>query len=472
MRYYLHAWFNHHINNKLRLLVIFGALILSAILPSMASQRVIILISLLLLGGSTVVIFMHWAPLGLLSLIIATLLVPFAIGTGTQTSINVTVLLLTLLMGLWLFDMIVQKRQLKLTPSKTNLPLVAFIIVSVFSFISGQLPWFIFAQSAPLLSQVGGLAVFFLSAGAFLLVANQIKEIVWLERLTWLFLILGGSYIAGQLLPMLGQVTNRLFQNGSTGSLFWVWLVALAFSQSLFNQGLSLHWRLALGALVLSTFYVNIVQGQTWTSGWLPPLVSVVVINWAFTSRFGFLVTTAAAAVATVNLQRISSFVMVGGNAYSLMTRLEAWRILGEIVKVNPILGLGPANYYWYTPLFPILGYSVVFNSHNNYVDIIAQTGLLGLGCFLWFVWEVGRLGWQLRSRVPEGFARAYVIGALGGLAGTLAAGMLGDWFLPFVYNIGLNGFRASVLGWLFLGGLVVLEKTTNNSSKNTTDPI
>jgi hypothetical protein len=84
---------------------------------------------------------------------------------------------------------------------------------------------------------------------------------------------------------------------------------------------------------------------------------------------------------------------------------------------------------------------------------------LLGLVCFIWFAWEAWRLGWRLRARVPDGFAQAYVYGALGGLAGTLAAGMLADWVLPFVYNIGLAGFRASVLGWLFLGGLVALEQ-------------
>jgi hypothetical protein len=38
---------------------------------------------------------------------------------------------------------------------------------------------------------------------------------------------------------------------------------------------------------------------------------------------------------------------------------------------------------------------------------------------------------------------------------------MLGDWIIPFVYNVGLKGFRASVLGWIFLGGLVVIERVT-----------
>jgi hypothetical protein len=99
------------------------------------------------------------------------------------------------------------------------------------------------------------------------------------------------------------------------------------------------------------------------------------------------------------------------------------------------------------------------FNSHNNYVDILAQTGVVGLVCFVWFIWEAGRLNWRLRERVPDGFARAYVLGAWGGLVGTVVAGMLGDWVLPFFYNIGLNGFRSSMLAWLFLGGLVSLEQ-------------
>jgi hypothetical protein len=34
----------------------------------------------------------------------------------------------------------------------------------------------------------------------------------------------------------------------------------------------------------------------------------------------------------------------------------------------------------------------------------------------------------------------------------------LGDWVLPFVYNVGLAGFRSSMIGWIFLGGLVALE--------------
>jgi hypothetical protein len=33
------------------------------------------------------------------------------------------------------------------------------------------------------------------------------------------------------------------------------------------------------------------------------------------------------------------------------------------------------------------------------------------------------------------------------------------DWVLPFVYNIGLTGFRASILPWIFMGGLIGVEQ-------------
>jgi O-antigen ligase len=59
-------------------------------------------------------------------------------------------------------------------------------------------------------------------------------------------------------------------------------------------------------------------------------------------------------------------------------------------------LGVGFANYSFYTPLFPILGWYVQFNSHNNYVDIIAQVGILGLLCLIWLFIEIGRVSWRV----------------------------------------------------------------------------
>ena len=451
-------WRDERLGAWLKPAVVLSVLALAALLGQRPSMR---LVQLAVIGGGGLLAFsvlMRQPTWGVLALIPVSLLVPFEIGTGTGTSLNATVLTLFSLLSLWVLDGMLREGGPRLFPSRPSLPIVALVVVAVLAFINGNLPWVAFAQPAPLMTQIGGLAVFVLSAGAFLLVAYQIPDLRWLRRLTWLFLALGAVYIAGRLVPGPGRSLVGLFPDGSTGSLFWVWLVALAFSQAAFNRRLAKGWRLALGGLVLATLYVGLFPARSWASGWLPSLVALLVVVWARAPRLGLLITVVGCAVVALSLSEITGLI-IAGEEYSAVTRWEAWRIMTEIIKVNPVLGLGPANYYHYTPLYPILGWVVEFSSHNQYVDIVAQTGLLGLLCFFWFIWAVGRLAWRMRNRVPDGFANAYVYGALGGLGGMLAAGMLGDWVLPFAYNIGLKGMRASVLGWLFLGGVVVLEK-------------
>jgi O-antigen ligase len=292
-----------------------------------------------------------------------------------------------------------------------------------------------------------------LSAGTFFLVANQMHDLRWLRRLTWAFLVIGAlSVLVRSVLPAIGLPTRDLFQ--PAGTVFYIWLIAMAFSQAVLNRDLHPGWRWLLGGLVLVTLYILFFLKFGDKSGWLSSFVCIAAIITARSWRAGLVLIPIAVLGALYLWSGI-----VATDDYSISTRFDALLIMAQIIKISPLWGLGFANYYWYTPLFPIRGYAVSFNSHNNYVDIVAQTGVVGLICFLWLLWELGWLGWRLRKDAPAGFAQAYVYGALGGLAGMVVAGMLGDWVLPFFYNLGLNGFRSSVLGWVFLGGLVSLEQ-------------
>lgn len=432
---------------RLRPLLVAGELVFIAALAFIASQRELALFIFLPVGVGVVLTFLHWPSLGLIVASVAGLVVPFVGPSG----LNVTMMLVALLLGLWLLDVIVRQRQLQLMPLRTVWPLLCFLVVAIIAFGVGQLPWLNFALHAPLGAQLGGLSVIVLSVSTFLLAAKQIPDLRWLSWLTWAFLGIGAlSILVRSLLPAIGLPTGNIFQSVST--VFYICVVSIAFSQALFNGDLRPGWRLTLGGLVLATLYILFVLKFVDKSGWLSVFVSIAAIIVARSWRAG---------LALIPVAVIAALYMWTGlistDEYSISTRFDAWIIMGQIIKINPLFGLGFANYYWYTPLFPIRGYAVSFNSHNNYVDIVAQTGLVGMACILWFFWEVGRLGWRLRKDAPSGFARAYVYGALGVLAGMVVAGMFGDWVLPFFYNIGLNGFRTSMLGWLFLGGLVSL---------------
>jgi len=232
-----------------------------------------------------------------------------------------------------------------------------------------------------------------------------------------------------------------------------------------FNRKLHLLLQVGIGAVLVAFLYNAFIMGRDWTSGWLPPLLAASVILFLASKKFRIPLLLGGLLVAVINFDQIRSVVMVGDNEYSLMTRLDAWLIMFKIIAVSPILGVGPANYYFLTPLFPIRGYAVQFNSHNNYIDLLAQTGVIGFGIFIWLLAEVILLGMRMRDQVAEGFDRALVYGVIGGTVGTLAAGMLGDWVIPFVYNVGFAGFRASLLGWFFMGALLGLYRLTKAQS-------
>jgi O-antigen ligase len=300
--------------------------------------------------------------------------------------------------------------------------------------------------------------VFLLSGGLFLAVGHEVRSVALLERLTWLFLLLGCLFTLAQFVPegLLIQLDKVMFSE-TVGSVFWTWLVAMSWSQALCNRALSGPLRLvalAIGVLALVRGLVTF----DWVSGWLPPVVALVVI---VALRFPRMATASALLAITPAMAVTQPAVaqLLRGESYSWTSRLEAWTVVWRLIETNPLLGFGPANYSYYTILFPIWGWWVRFNSHNHYLDMLLQTGIIGLLAFCWFAVEALRLGLRLRGRLPGGFARAYVIGALGGLAGTLVSGMLADWILPYAYNVGIKGFRSSLLFWFFLGGLLSLRR-------------
>jgi len=144
--------------------------------------------------------------------------------------------------------------------------------------------------------------------------------------------------------------------------------------------------------------------------------------------------------------------------------------LIGRTIEVtlrNPITGLGPAAYRAYARTKPIYIQGAYYfvpwiSSHNNYVDLFSHVGLLGLGLLTWFSVALARLGLRLRAHFTEGFAAGYVNSMLAAGAGALVLMVFADWILPFVYNIGFPGFQASMLVWLFLGGLVALEQMSS----------
>lgn len=401
------------------------------------------------IGVGVALLFLRRPLIGLLLTLLGGMSIPWT-GPG---GVNFTMVGLLFLITLWLVSMFMAKGDLQLGVAQVTRPALLLLALVALALVVGQIAWYR-TEAAPLSAQLGGFTVFVTALGALLFVGHQVKAPRGLAILTGSIILYGSLHMIGWIEPHLGRYLRLLYQDGATTSMFWTWVVTLAGSQALFNRRLAWGWRLLLLGVVAMTFYVAYGLNGDWKSGWIPALLSVALLVLLRFWRISYFLALSGLLPA-LNLVAKA----IASDEYSYTTRLEAWAIVGEIVKVNPFLGLGPANYYWYTPLFRIRGYTVNFNSHNQYVDLVAQSGVLGLLAYLWLLGALGWLGWRLRHRVADGFEKAYVYGALAGWVATVAAGALGDWVLPFVYNVGLSGVRSSILPWIFLGGLLTLER-------------
>ena len=272
----------------------------------------------------------------------------------------------------------------------------------------GQVPWFP-SPGAPLPAQVVELGLFSLSVCLFLVAGQHIRQLSQLQWLTWVFVIAGTFAVLVQTVPGLTLIGRYTSRPGSVGSVFWTWFVAITVAQALANRQLRMPFRLALLAVAGVALYHGLVQVQSWASGWAPSLVAVgaiVIVRWP---RLVFGLGLVAVPLALALAGDIIAALLVE-EQYSLYTRQEAWRVLWQIVERSPLFGTGLANYYYYSENFPILGWYVRFISHNNYQDLLVQTGLIGLLAFCWFgleaVWMTFRLYVTVAIRVCRGVCR------------------------------------------------------------------
>ena len=189
---------------------------------------------------------------------------------------SVCLVLAAFVSGTWMLGLVL-RRHVVLDDSRIVAATLALMAAATIAFVAGQYPWFPVA-AAPMRAQVGGLLLFLLSGGVFLMVGHEVRSIALLQWLTWLFLILGGLFTLTQFLPP--PVLLRLdsvIHSETVGSAFWTWLVAMSWSQVLCNA--ALRWPMRLGAAAIGT--LALARGLVtfdWVSGWLPPFVALAVI--------------------------------------------------------------------------------------------------------------------------------------------------------------------------------------------------
>lgn len=423
-------------------------------------------------------------PLALTIVLLVSAPSGITIDTGTSTPIALGMVAIAGLTAVWFMKMLVLDRHLYLKPSPLNLPLLAFLIMLLISWIAGEVlwSWRVVVEKPGLMVQIGQYALFALSFAAMFLTAHQALKEKDIQRWTWIVIFLGLGEMTFELL----SGSTRLRQAGITGALYTFPVVLLG-AQILFNPRLDKRLYLTgVGALLIFTQWAY--SNRVWKGGWVPAVIGLGLLLLLKDWRWFLLVVIGAVTFSIIQWDWVyQQFIVSEQNTMSTVRSLFWWDVI-RMTSISPWLGLGLVNYmaYWYDPTFTPLsrleagwmtweywGYSPP--SHNMFVDIYAQSGLIGLSLFLWgmvaAVWVMVK---TVRYFKP-GFTNAYVLGVLCGFIAMLINSFLfADWLIPFVYNITITGFAHSVYSWILIGSVLGLYLNQAGQQKHvgTDEPV
>lgn len=114
--------------------------------------------------------------------------------------------------------------------------------------------------------------------------------------------------------------------------------------------------------------------------------------------------------------------------------RRDIWRATFKMIRAHPIAGAGLGGYWAEIPRYhDASGTLSPQQAHNDYLELLASAGLIGVGLFLWFAWAlVQRTGKALRTLT--GVQHVYAVGAIIGLVG-IAVHSLVDFGLHMTSN-------------------------------------
>lgn len=420
------------------------------------------LFMVLLLFLIVAALIFYRVELGVLAIVLTSFFVRFTLPTGSASQLPASLLISGFIVLVWCLSMLL-RRQVRLVSGNYVAPTLIFILICLFSV---PYSWIILTPdlfghggsgSSGLgfsFVQVGGVTLMILLPAVMLMTANVFKKESW-------FKILFGIMIAvaiPELLMRFGIFRFNFFGFSlRTGASYALWVVALSMGQAYFNTSLKPYWRVGLVLLSGIYLYYGAELGATWFSGWMPAAVALLFLTFVY-SRKLFLILFVLGLV--IFISRPDFYIdHIWNDAVSLdSNRFEIWSVIIfdlTLTKTNLFFGAGPAGYLpFYEKFYP----GAAWVSHNNYVDIFAEVGIIGFSVFLWMLAAIFFTGWKQRNQMRTPFLKGFNYGVLGGFCGTLFAMGLGDWHIPFVYNIGIPGFDIAVFGWLLTGAMLALN--------------
>jgi putative inorganic carbon (HCO3(-)) transporter len=268
--------------------------------------------------------------------------------------------------------------------------------------------------------------------------------------------------LGAYLLPVIGLVTHFLYSAAGRkkfslfGKASWVWGAVMSFFMVLLL--VCLCWTYSrsawVGFLIILFVMVLLDRRKALFAGGLFLVFCFIFLPSLNQVRNIYLINDNSGGVPVKNENLLYSINLDSGDVGS--GRLVMWKKAISIIRLSPVCGTGLNTYtkiirrdpdpntWWY--------------AHNGYLQMAAETGLVGLACFLWMLFALLRQGLIYCKRIKDSWTLTVLQGTVSGLFGFLVQGFFDNTF----YTVQL-----SMLMWMIFGLMAAVTRLTPNPLEN-----
>lgn len=425
------------------------------------------LVTCLTMGVLTIATASIFTPLALFAvlLILAPLRTLVATELTVKLPLDIGQMLILALSFVWLMHTVTRRMRLPAVNIRYLVPLCLFIATSALSvFVTYSISQTLNELIKWSLILVAALFVYVAAARhSWRMVVLALLASGLASALIGIYTFLGGS---GALHLV---INGRFFRAFSTfgqpnpfgGFMGLLLPVAIVMTISAFNQ---LRLRSNLYNSLICAFYlitaVLLMTGliMSWSRGaWLGCLVSVVVMCFAIPRRLSVSVTWAILLAGLLSVVWFSNIlpssimdrlqsstadffafddmrgIDITSENYAVAERLAHWQAALNMATANP-MGVGLGNYEVVYPAYRLLNWKFPLgHAHNFYLNILAETGIIGFLAYLLFTFSAIYFTWQGR-RHPDPQVRWLSIGLLGGWVYLIIHSLLDNLYVNNVF--------------------------------------
>ncbi len=196
--------------------------------------------------------------------------------------------------------------------------------------------------------------------------------------------------------------------------------------------------------------------------GWMALVLSVSLICLLGWRRRGLSLKTPIAVILILGMLYLPfhsaiSARLLGDDRGSAESRIPLMKLAFRIIEDNPVLGVGVNNFTVVMDRYLTSDFREgwLFAVHNKYLLVLSETGIIGLLCFLAFLVDALRKGWQCWA-LQDPLLSPLALGIMAGIAGHMVH-MTVDVF---------RGRPTQQLLWLLAGLLAAMHRIGMSSQR------